>query len=184
MRTISSSSLELCCDCAKQFVRNVQNCGKTNQPAHTSMLVCEFLAKNKTLILLQPPYSVDLVPANFFLFPKMKTPMRGNHFATVEEIKEKRNRNCSWYPKARFWGILRIGNTLRFTSPWLTLLRFTLSNFLFPLISICVLFWNQLQRKSKDSVYLRGVTLKEINKYLMKQYEITVIFWLHLVFLC
>ena len=58
-------------------------------PAYTSMLEREFLAKNKTVIMSQPPYSPDLAPANFFLFPKLKTPMKGKRFATIEELKEK-----------------------------------------------------------------------------------------------
>ena len=37
----------------------------------------------------QPPYSPDLVPAGFPLFPKLKTPMKGKRFAMIEEIKEK-----------------------------------------------------------------------------------------------
>ena len=41
-----------------------------NAPAHTSMPVREFLAKNQTIIMPQPPYSPDLAPADFFLFPK------------------------------------------------------------------------------------------------------------------
>ena len=75
-------------NCAKQFVRNAQNCGKTN---HWSMHVHGFFPKKKkkTVIKPQPPYSTDLAPANFFLFPKLKTPMKGKSFATIEEIKEK-----------------------------------------------------------------------------------------------
>ena len=57
-------------------------------PAHKSILVHAFLAKNKTLIMPQPPYSPDLIPAEFFLFPKSKTPMKGKRFAVIEEIKE------------------------------------------------------------------------------------------------
>ena len=41
-----------------------------NAQAHTSMLVREFFAKNKTVIMPQPSYSLDLAPADFFLFPK------------------------------------------------------------------------------------------------------------------
>ena len=58
-------------------------------PAYTFMLVHEFLAKNKTVIMLQPPYSSDLAPANFLRFPKLKTPMKGKRFTTIEEIKDK-----------------------------------------------------------------------------------------------
>ena len=45
------------------------------------MLVRKFLAKNKTVNMPQPPYSPDMAAADFFLFPKLKTP--------IEEIKEK-----------------------------------------------------------------------------------------------
>lgn len=58
-----------------------------NAPAHTSLLVREFLAKNNTLIMPQPPYSPDLAPCDFFLFPKLKRPMKGRRYATIEEIK-------------------------------------------------------------------------------------------------
>ena len=33
-----------------------------NKPAHTSMLVREFFAKNQIIIITQPPYSPDLAP--------------------------------------------------------------------------------------------------------------------------
>ena len=39
--------------------------------------------------MLQPPYSPDLVPAEFFLSPKLNAPMKVKRFATIEEIKEK-----------------------------------------------------------------------------------------------
>ena len=51
------------------------------------MLVREFLAKNKTVIMPQPTYSPDLAPADFFLFPKLKTPMKGKRFSMIKEIK-------------------------------------------------------------------------------------------------
>ncbi|KAG6462424.1 hypothetical protein O3G_MSEX013254 [Manduca sexta] len=56
-------------------------------PAHTSLLVSDFLAKNNTLMILQPPYSPDLAPCDFFLFPKLKRPMKGRRYATIDEIK-------------------------------------------------------------------------------------------------
>ena len=62
-----------------------------NAPAHTSMLVCEFLAKHKTVIMPQPSYSLDLVPADFILFPKLQTPIKLKHFAAIVEIKDKSN---------------------------------------------------------------------------------------------
>jgi len=35
-----------------------------------------------------PPYSPDLVPAEFFLFPKLKTTLKGRRFQTIEKIQE------------------------------------------------------------------------------------------------
>ncbi|UYV77400.1 CSNK1A1 [Cordylochernes scorpioides] len=58
-----------------------------NAPAHTLLLVRDFLAKNNTLMMPQPPYSPDLAPCDFFLFPKLKRPMKGRRYATLDEIK-------------------------------------------------------------------------------------------------
>ena len=52
------------------------------------VLVREFLAKNKTAIIPQPPYSLVLAPADIFLLPKLKPPMKGKRFATLEELKK------------------------------------------------------------------------------------------------
>ncbi|UYV81685.1 hypothetical protein LAZ67_20001964 [Cordylochernes scorpioides] len=35
----------------------------------------------------QPPYSPDLAPCDFFLFPKLKRPIKGRRYATLDEIK-------------------------------------------------------------------------------------------------
>ena len=68
-------------------------------PTHiNSMLVCEFLAKNKTVIMPQSPYSPELDPAGFLL-PKMKTPMKGKRFATIEDITEKSKQKLLTIPK-------------------------------------------------------------------------------------
>jgi len=36
-----------------------------------------------------PPYSPDLTPCDFFLFPPMKGQMKGKRFAGVSEVKNK-----------------------------------------------------------------------------------------------
>ena len=41
-----------------------------NAPSHKAIIVNEFLAKNSTNIIEQPPYSLDMAPADFFPFPK------------------------------------------------------------------------------------------------------------------
>jgi len=42
-----------------------------NAPAHRSVLVKDFLAKNSVTTLEYPPYSLELTAADFYLFPRM-----------------------------------------------------------------------------------------------------------------
>ena len=48
----------------------------------------EFLAKKGIPVVPQPPYSPDLSPCDFFLFPKLKFHVKGRHFGTVEYIEK------------------------------------------------------------------------------------------------
>jgi transposase len=59
-----------------------------NAPPRVSLLIREFLAKQETIVMPQPPYSPDLAPVDFFLFPKLKSTLKGRRFQMVEEIKE------------------------------------------------------------------------------------------------
>ena len=94
-KSISNITLKLYVDCIKQFVRNAQNCGKTNHGfckmiTYQLTLVREFLVKYMLVVIMpQPQYSSSLATDDLFLFPKLKTPMKGKCFATIEEIKEK-----------------------------------------------------------------------------------------------
>jgi len=56
-------------------------------PSHTSFAVWEFLAQHNITTLSHPPYSPDLAPCDFFLFPKLKTHLKGHHFETVENVQ-------------------------------------------------------------------------------------------------
>jgi len=72
------------------------NCGENqtwmlhhdNAPAHASLFIRSYLAKHQTSVVPHPPYSPDLAPADFLLFPKLKTTLKGRHFHTIEEIQE------------------------------------------------------------------------------------------------
>ena len=55
-----------------------------NAPVHNSILVIDYLTKVGIKIVPQPPYSPDLAPCNFCLFPKL----RGCRYETIEEMKE------------------------------------------------------------------------------------------------
>jgi len=59
-----------------------------NAPPHASNLIRSYLAKHQISLCHHPPYSPDLAPADFFLFPKLKTTMKGRRFQTIEEIQE------------------------------------------------------------------------------------------------
>jgi len=60
-----------------------------NAPAHASLIIHSYLVKHQTSIAPHPPYSLDLVPADFFLFPKLKIALKGRPFQTIGEIQEK-----------------------------------------------------------------------------------------------
>ena len=63
-----------------------------NAPAHSAQLVQQFLAKYNIPQVRQPPYSPDLAPCDFFLFPKIKSHLKGRRFQDVGEIKENATR--------------------------------------------------------------------------------------------
>jgi hypothetical protein len=43
-------------------------------------------------VIPHPPYSPDLAPCDFFLFPKMKLKLKGRRFGTIEEIEAESQR--------------------------------------------------------------------------------------------
>jgi len=44
--------------------------------------------KTSDYVVPHPPYSPDLAPADFFLFPKLKITLKGRRFQSLEEIQE------------------------------------------------------------------------------------------------
>jgi len=85
------------------------NCGKTqtwmlnhdNAPAHASLLIRSYLAKHQTSVVPYPPYSPDLAPADFFLFLKLKTTLKGRRFQTIVTLSLIRRTACV---RAKFSG--------------------------------------------------------------------------------
>jgi len=92
-----------CCDILRRLRANVRRplpklrreqtwlLHHDNAPSHTSVLTQQFLAKNKISVIPHPPYSPDLAPCDFFLFPKMKLKLKGRRFGTTEEIQAYKN---------------------------------------------------------------------------------------------
>ena len=73
-----------------------------NSPAHSSFLVRNFLAKNETTVVPQSSYSPDLAPADFFLFPKLKSTLKGRRFDTVDVIQKNSTNELFAIPKEAF----------------------------------------------------------------------------------
>ena len=86
-----------------------------NTLAHASLLVLNFLAKRQITQVTQLPYSPDLVPCDYWLFPKLKSPLRGTRYQTINEIQEYTTGQLWWLGKLcevtrclllRDWGII------------------------------------------------------------------------------
>lgn len=60
----------------------------SSAPYHTSLLVQQCLSDENITVCPHPPYSSDLAPCDFWLFPKVKAAMRGKHFESIQDIKE------------------------------------------------------------------------------------------------
>ena len=60
-----------------------------NAPAHNALSGKQFLANKNITVLEHPPYSPDLTPCDFYLFPKIKSVLKGTHFVSVEDVKAK-----------------------------------------------------------------------------------------------
>ncbi|KAJ4426278.1 hypothetical protein ANN_27090 [Periplaneta americana] len=57
-----------------------------NAPAHRAIIVKNFLARHNITALDHPPYSPDLSPPDYFLFPRLKSHPKGRRFNAEEVI--------------------------------------------------------------------------------------------------
>jgi hypothetical protein len=51
--------------------------------------------ENKMAVIHHPPYSPDLIPCDFFLFPKIKLKLKGHRFDIIEEIQDESLDTCT-----------------------------------------------------------------------------------------
>jgi len=59
-----------------------------NAPSHNTTIVKQFLAQRKVTVFDHPPYSPDLSPADYFLFPKVKSHLKGGLFDSISDIQK------------------------------------------------------------------------------------------------
>ena len=59
-----------------------------NAPVHNSILVTDYLTRKGIKTVSHPPYSPDLAPCDFCLFPKLKVKLRSCRYERIGEMKE------------------------------------------------------------------------------------------------
>jgi transposase len=64
-----------------------------------ALSVREFLGKHSIRVVPDPPYSPDLAPCDFFLFPRLKSSLKGKRFQDVAEMQLNTTRQLQAIPK-------------------------------------------------------------------------------------
>jgi len=73
-----------------------------NAPAHSSHLIQSFLAKHNIPLNRQAPYSPDMAPCDFWLFPKLKMLLKGTRFESREDIMRNATAQMYMIPQEAF----------------------------------------------------------------------------------
>ena len=56
----------------------------------------------ESLTMPQPPYSPNMAPCDFFLFPKIKRTLKGRRFIAIHDIKSASLKELEAIPKIEF----------------------------------------------------------------------------------
>ena len=80
-----------------------------NAPVHNSILVTDYLSKMGIKTVPHPPYSPDLAPCDFWLFPKL----RGCRYETIEEMKEAVTKVIDMHTQGLPWGLPEVVGTVQ-----------------------------------------------------------------------
>ena len=82
------------------FKSNQWHFQQDNAPVHNSILFTDYLSKMGIKTFPHPPYSPDLAPCNFCLFPKLT----GCRYERVEEMKEAVTKVIDTLTQEDFYG--------------------------------------------------------------------------------
>ncbi len=63
-----------------------------NASSHTAVITLAKIGESGIDLLAHPPYSPDLAVADFFLFPHLKSQLRGREFRNIEEMQAETRR--------------------------------------------------------------------------------------------
>jgi hypothetical protein len=72
------------------------------QLADASHLIQGFLDKHGISQVHQAPYSPDMAPCYFWLFPRLKTPLKGSRFDSCKDIIQNVMAQLPTVPKQAF----------------------------------------------------------------------------------
>ena len=73
-----------------------------NAATHISLIVTKILTTKSVTVLPHPPYSLDMTPADYFMFPKLKIALEGTRFRSVAQIKARLTAVLKTIPKEEF----------------------------------------------------------------------------------
>lgn len=73
-----------------------------NAPCHGAIVVRQLLAKFGVATLPHPPYSPDLAPPDFFLFPRVKRQLKGQRFDSIEAAQAATTAALNSIPETDF----------------------------------------------------------------------------------
>ena len=104
--------------CVKQFAKKDRIYGQTTRGfcttithrTHNAIVIREHLAKNETNTVQQPPNLPDLASCDFFVFGRLKKPLRGTRYSTRDEVMEKSKMALMAIPQTDYKNVSRIGS--------------------------------------------------------------------------
>jgi histone-lysine N-methyltransferase SETMAR len=102
-----------------------------NASCNAALSVREFLAKHSIPVVPHPPYSSDLAPCDFFLFPRLKSTLKGKRFQDNTEIQLNKTQQLQAISKQATRHALKSGRIAEITAYNLegcTLKEITLNN--------------------------------------------------------
>ena len=80
--------LKKCIACVRSNIKEKWVLHHDNVPCHMALSITEFSTKKSISIVSLPPYSLNLCPCDFFLFPRLKKCLKGRHLSTLNNIQK------------------------------------------------------------------------------------------------
>ena len=99
--------------CTKKVTRHVDREELAASPLQHLCNQKFFLAENNTALVRQPPYSPDLAPRDFWLFPTLKTTPKRTRFQSRRDIMEKMTAELKSIPEEEFKSASKSGKSAR-----------------------------------------------------------------------